>query len=133
MLQTFNDKLVEVFKDRDSITEEKIDNFVNSYAEQVKNGTWEKGGWPDRNTTYSISKVAANAYISVLDRELSQRPEGQKIYVNSFCPGFTKTNLTDGKGSEDIAGSVQTCLWLALMGPGGPSGKFWQEHQAVGW
>ncbi|KAG0577436.1 hypothetical protein KC19_5G155800 [Ceratodon purpureus] len=132
LLKMLRNKFAQELADRENLTEEKINDFVKAYTEDVKNGTWENGGWAERNTTYNVSKVAVNGYLTVLDRALSQRPEGEKVYVNSFCPGFTKTDLTEGKGSEDIAGAVQTGLWLALHPPGGPSGKFWTDGQETG-
>ena len=131
--QLLRNKFRQDLADRESLTEEKINNFVKAYEEDVKNGTWENGGWAERMTTYNVSKAAVNAYVTVLDHELSKRSEGEKIYVNSFCPGYTKTDMTEGFGSEDIAGAVQTGMWLALHPPGGPSGKFWADGQEVGW
>jgi carbonyl reductase 1 len=133
VLQMLRNKFRQELADREDLTEEKIDLFVKAYAEDVKNGTWENGGWPERTSTYSVSKVAVNGYVTVLDRALSQRPEGEKVYVNSFCPGYTKTDMTEGKGSEDLAGAAQTGVWLALRSPGGPSGKFWAEGQELAW
>lgn len=131
--QMLRNKYRQELADRKSLTEEKVDDFVKAYTEDVKNGTWENGGWSERNTAYNVSKVAVNGYVTLLDRALSQRPEGEKIHVNSFCPGFTKTDMTEGKGSEDVAAAVRTGVWLALHGPGGPSGKFWADGQEVGW
>lgn len=119
--------------DRERLTEEKIDDFVKTFTEDVKKGTWENGGWAERGTMYNVSKVAVNGYVTVLDRALRQRSKGEKIYVDSFCPGYTKTDMTDGQGSEDIAGAVQTGVWLALHSPGGPSGKFWADGQEHAW
>ncbi|XP_024365604.1 uncharacterized protein [Physcomitrium patens] len=133
LLRLLNNKYRQELADREHLTEEKLDDFVKAYRDDVVNGTWEKGGWAERNTTYNVTKVAVNGYVTVLDRALRERPEGAKIYVNSFCPGFTKTDMTEGKGSEDIEGAVQTGLLLALHSPGGPSGKFWASGQEVGW
>jgi carbonyl reductase 1 len=132
-LQQLDNKFRYELADRDSITEPAIDNFVNTYATEVKNNTWQQGGWAERNTTYNVSKVAANAYVTLKGRTFASRPDGQKIYINSFCPGFTKTDMTEGKGSEDIAGAVQTGVWLALHPAGGPSGKFWTDCKEHSW
>jgi carbonyl reductase 1 len=133
LLRFLNNKYRQELADREHLTEEKLDDFVKACRDDVVNGTWEKGGWAERNTTYNVSKVAVNGYVTVLDRALRERPEGAKVYVNSFCPGLTKTDMTEGKGSEDIEGAVQTGLLLALLSPGGPSGKFWADGQEVGW
>jgi hypothetical protein len=35
----------------------QIDAFVSDYKNGVKNGTWQDGGFPARNTIYSVSKL----------------------------------------------------------------------------
>lgn len=47
-----------------------------------------------------------NGYVMVLDCVLWEWLEGVKIYVNSFCLGFMKIDMMEGKGSEDIEGVV---------------------------
>jgi carbonyl reductase 1 len=133
LLRHLRNKYREELADREHLTMEKIDNFVKALTDDVRNGTWQSGGWAERSTSYNVSKVAVNGYVTVLDRELRQRPEGHRITVNSFCPGWTKTDMTEGSGSEDIAGAVKTGVWLALCPPGSPSGKFWADGQEHPW
>lgn len=134
--QHLRNKYREELADRASLTTEKIDKFVKALTDDVRNGTWQNGGWAERNPPYNVSKAAVNGYVTVLDRELRQRQQEEghsRITVNSFCPGWTKTDMTDGSGSEDIAGAVKTGVWLALCPPGTPSGKFWADGQEHPW
>lgn len=134
-MQHLRNKFRTELSDRDSLTSQKLDDFINAFTDDVKKGTWDssQAGWAERNTTYNVSKVAVNGYVTLLDRELSERKADAKIYVDSFCPGFTKTDMTEGKGSEDVAGAVATGVWLALREAGGTTGKFWIERQEHSW
>ncbi|KAH8970354.1 hypothetical protein BDL97_02G084600 [Sphagnum fallax] len=100
-----NNKFEEELADREHITEAKTDAFVSNYKNAVKNGTWQDGGFPARNTISSVSKIA----------------------VNGFCPGYTQTDMTDSKGNNTPEQGADTGVWLALQPPGAPSGKFWGE------
>jgi hypothetical protein len=83
-----------------------------------------RGGWLP---SYCISKVAVNVYMSVLACEMSSRVEGQKVYVNSFTPGYTSTTMT-GNWGHTVEEGAMTGVWLALHLPEGyPVRKFWAD------
>lgn len=108
------------FSNRAGLTEEKVDEFVESYLREKKGGKGP-GGWPG---AYCVSKMALNGYMSVLARELIDR----KIHVNSFSPGYTRTGMTGGQGTNSAAEGAMTAVWLALHPPNDyPYGKFWGE------
>lgn len=124
-----NDTLREQLSDTASLTEELIDNMLNTFLEQAKDGSWTEGGWPQTFTDYSVSKLAINCYTRFLARELSDRPEGEKICVNCFCPGWVKTAMTGWVGNISVEDGADTGVWLALL-PGQPaSGKFFAERR----
>jgi carbonyl reductase 1 len=50
--------------------------------------------------------------VNVLAREMS-RPEGQKVYMNIFTPGYTNTTMIGNRGHIMKEG-VMTGVWLAL-------------------
>jgi carbonyl reductase 1 len=128
--QRLSNKYREEFKDRDQITEDRIEQFIEQYLGEVKNGTWESGGWQDAYVTYSNTKVALNGYTSVVAREVG--PETEKVYVNCFNPGFTKTNLNGYMGTNTVEQGAMTGVWLALHPPGGPHGKcFEQQNRGI--
>ncbi|KAG0585686.1 hypothetical protein M758_2G028900 [Ceratodon purpureus] len=113
---------------RDRITEAMVDEFVESFLEEKKTGKgpggWPRGGW---SPSYCVSKMAVNAYMSIVAREVSNRPEGQRVYVNSFTPGYTSTNMTSNRG-HPVEDGAMTGVWLALHPPRGhPVGKFWAD------
>ncbi|KAL9258826.1 Salutaridine reductase-like protein [Drosera capensis] len=97
--------------DEENLTEKRIEGVVKKFLEQVNNGTWESGGWPETWTDYAVSKMALNAYSKLLARRIKD----SNIVVNCFCPGFTQTSMTGGKGSRtaDVAARIAASVVLA--------------------
>ncbi|MCD7458467.1 hypothetical protein HAX54_038342 [Datura stramonium] len=118
-------------EDVESLSEEVIDNTVNTFLEQVKEGTWESGGWPQVFTDYSLSKLAVNAYTRLMARIFEERPEGHKIYINCYCPGWVKTAMTGWAGHVPIEDAADTAVWLALLPDQFVSGKFFNERREI--
>lgn len=110
-----NVSLREQLSDVESLSEELIDNTLNSFLEQVKDGSWTSGGWPQTFTDYSISKLAINCYTRMMARKLADRPEGEKIYINCYCPGWVKTAMTGWVGNISVEEGADTGVWLALL------------------
>lgn len=113
------------------LSEELIDKTVNTFLEQVKDGTWKSGGWPETLTDYSISKLAVNAYTRLMARELADRPDGEKIYINCYCPGWVKTAMTGWAGHISPEEAADTAVWLALLPDQFVSGKFFSERREI--
>ncbi|XP_041001681.1 salutaridine reductase-like [Juglans microcarpa x Juglans regia] len=98
----------------------EIDGVVSSFLEHVKKGTWESEGWPELWTDYAVSKLALNAYTRVLAKRL----EGSNLSVNCFCPGFTQTSMTRGKGTHTADDAANVGARLLLLPPEElPTGK----------
>ncbi|XP_072964164.1 uncharacterized protein [Typha angustifolia] len=116
----------------DCLSEELIDGMVTKFLEQVKQGSWSSSGWPQMFTDYSISKLAVNAYTQLMARRLSDRSEGQKIYINCFCPGWVKTAMTGWAGNISAEEGADTGVWVVLL-PHEPSitGKFFAERRQI--
>ncbi|EXB88317.1 (+)-neomenthol dehydrogenase [Morus notabilis] len=103
------------------LSEEQIEGVVNSFLNDVKNGVWESRGWPEMWTDYAVSKLALSAY----SRVLAKRYAGLGLSVNCYCPGFTQTAMTHGKGTHTADDAAETGARLALLPPHQlPSGKF---------
>ncbi|KAG5035811.1 hypothetical protein JHK87_010721 [Glycine soja] len=107
-----NDALREQLSDDESLTEELIDGMISNFLQQVEDGSWRSEGWPHSFTDYSVSKLAVNAYTRFLARKFSERPEGEKIYINCYCPGWVKTALTGYSGSVTIEQGADTAVLL---------------------
>lgn len=120
-------------EDTDSLSEELIDKMVSTFLDQVKDGSWESGGWPQIFTDYSVSKLAVNAYSRLMaKRLLNNRPEGEIIYINCYCPGWVKTAMTGWAGNISAEEGADTGVWLALL-PDDQllSGKFFSERREI--
>lgn len=118
-------------QDVESLSEDLIDTTMNKFLEQVKDGSWISGGWPQNNTDYSLSKLAVNAYTRLTARVLSDRPEGERIYINCCCPGWVKTAMTGWEGLTSPEEGADTAVWLALLPNQSISGKFFAERREI--
>lgn len=97
--------------------------MVSQFLDQVKDGSWEEGGWPMVWTDYAVSKLALNAY----SRLLAKQHEGRALSVNCFCPGFTRTAMTRGQGSRTAEEAADFAAMLMLLPPDQlPTGKFFK-------
>ncbi|KAK3015585.1 hypothetical protein RJ639_007394 [Escallonia herrerae] len=112
----------ETLLNEENLFEEQIEGVINLFLENVKNGTWKSQGWPELWTDYAVSKLALNAYSKVL----AKRYEGRGLSVNCFCPGFTQTSMTHGKGTHTADDAADLGARLALLPPEQlPTGKFY--------
>lgn len=116
----------------DRLSEELIDGMVMKFLEQVKQDSWSPDDWPQMYTDYSVSKLAVNAYTRLMARRLLDRPEGQKIYMNCFCPGWVKTAMTGWEGNISAEEGADTGVWLALLPQEQATiGKFFAERREI--
>lgn len=122
MQKVKNVKVREILGSED-VGEEDIEGVVNAFLGDVKRGTWKKEGWPAVWTEYAVSKLALNAYTAVLAKRFAQF--GTSVSVNSFCPGFTQTSMTRGKGTHTAEAAAAVGARLALLPPHRlPTGHF---------
>ncbi|XP_027920817.1 (+)-neomenthol dehydrogenase [Vigna unguiculata] len=116
--------------EREELMEEEIEGVVGMFLRDVREGRWKKEGWPSYWTEYAVSKVALNAYSRVLAKRYSY--EGSGLSVNCFCPGFTQTSMTKGKGTHTAEAAAACAATLALLPPHLlPTGKFFSLGRAA--
>lgn len=118
-------------EDESSLSEELIDQMLDTFLQQVKDGSHEGGGWPQVFTDYSLSKLAVNCYTRLMARVFEERPEGQKIYINCYCPGWVKTAMTGWAGHTSPEEGADTAVWLALLPDQCITGKFFAERREI--
>ncbi|PAN06938.1 hypothetical protein PAHAL_1G299600 [Panicum hallii] len=114
--------------DEAALTERDIEGMVLRFLAEVGDGTWRGRGWPEVWTDYAVSKLALNAY----SRLLAARLAGERVSVNCFCPGFTRTDMTRGFGKRTAEEAGRVAAGLALLPPRDlPTGKFfkWRTPQ----
>jgi NAD(P)-dependent dehydrogenase (short-subunit alcohol dehydrogenase family) len=82
------------------------------------------GGTP----AYSVGKAALNALTRVLAAEL----RGDRILVNSVCPGWTATDM-GGPGGRPVEQGAASVVWAAVLPDDGPSGGFFRDGRPLPW
>jgi NAD(P)-dependent dehydrogenase (short-subunit alcohol dehydrogenase family) len=78
---------------------------------------------------YSASKAAMNMMTAQLALELAGTP----IKVNSANPGFTATDLNQHRGHQTLEQGAAETIRLALIGPDGPTGGFFETGGKLPW
>lgn len=118
--------------EEEHLCEELIDGMVAKFLEQVRHNNWTEGGWPQMFTDYSVSKLALNAYTRLVAKKLLARPNGNKIYINCYCPGWVKTAMTGWQGNISAEEGADTGVWVALL-PAQPetTSKFFAERREI--
>lgn len=76
---------------------------------------WEFGGWLYFFIDYFVLKMVVNVYIWVLVKELFERLEGEKIYVNCFCFGWVKIVMIGYVGNILVEDGVDIGVWFVLF------------------
>jgi NAD(P)-dependent dehydrogenase (short-subunit alcohol dehydrogenase family) len=82
------------------------------------------GGTP----AYSMSKAALNALTRILAAEL----RGERILVNSVCPGWVATDM-GGSGGRPVRDGAASVLWAATLPDDGPTGGFFRDGKPLRW
>lgn len=78
---------------------------------------------------YDASKTAVNAFTVHLSAAL----KGTSIKVNSAHPGWVKTDMGGEQAPMDVTEGAKTAVRLALLGPDGPTGKFFHFEEELPW
>ncbi len=101
--------------------------LVERFIAEVGAGTHAKSGFP--SSAYRVSKVALNAYVRILARELSSDP--RRILVNATCPGWVNTRMGGSSAPTSVEEGADTPVWLAMLPEGGPTGTFFRNKQPI--
>jgi len=76
---------------------------------------------------YRISKTGLNGLTRYLDGEYDE------LVVNSVCPGYVQTDMTDGSAPRSPKKGAETPVWLARFTSDAPSGGFWRDREPKPW
>lgn len=112
-VQKVRNREIKEMLEKEDVREEEIEGMVSKFLEDAKSGRWESQGWPELWTDYAVSKLALNAYAGLLAR----RYRGRGLSVNCFCPGFTQTSMTGGRGTHSADQAALFAAHLALLPP----------------
>jgi carbonyl reductase 1 len=104
--------------------------FVDRFVADVAAGRHTTRGWP--SNAYRVSKIAMNAYVRILARELAGDP--RKILVNAACPGWVRTAMGGSGAPRSPEQGAKTPVWLALLPPGeSRSGGLYRDETLADW
>jgi carbonyl reductase 1 len=104
--------------------------FTDRFVADVAAGTHAKHGWP--SNAYRVSKVAMNAYVRILARDLASDP--RRILVNAACPGWVRTDMGGSSAPRSPAEGAKTPVFLATLPEGDArSGGFYRDEQLIAW
>lgn len=112
-----------------ALSREPLLSLVGRFIEEAQAGTLDKSGWP--SNAYRISKLAMNAYVRILSRELTGDPRG--IKVNAACPGWVNTRMGGPTAPLTPDEGARTPVWLATLSEEGPIGGFFRAERAIPW
>ncbi|EYU32077.1 hypothetical protein ABFS82_02G159200 [Erythranthe guttata] len=112
-----------ILNDVENLTEERIDEVLNVFLKDFKEGLLEDKKWPRYFAAYIVSKAAMNAYTRVVAKK------HPSFHINCVCPGFVKTDMNYGTGVLSVEEGAESPVKLALMPHDGPSGMFFVRKE----
>lgn len=108
-----------------SLSPEKLSALVSEFPKAIQDKSYKQYGWP--SSMYGVSKLAECTYTRILHRQLENRPEGQKVFVNACCPGYCATDMSSWGGIKSANEGADTPFFLSLAPP--ISGGFFSERR----
>ncbi|XP_042511911.1 (+)-neomenthol dehydrogenase-like [Macadamia integrifolia] len=114
----------EVLSNGDSLTEESVDEVLNQFVKDFKEGLLESKGWPEILSAYTVSKATMNAYTRILAKKLVPG-----FHINCVCPGYVKTDINCNTGVLTVEEGAESVVKLALLPDDGPSGLFFVRSE----
>jgi NAD(P)-dependent dehydrogenase (short-subunit alcohol dehydrogenase family) len=109
------------------LTREALLALVEEFPRDVATGVHDRHGWP--SSAYRVSKIAMNALVRVMARELEGDP--RRILVNAADPGWVRSRMGGRSAPRSLEHGARTPVWLALLPEGGPTGGFFRDEHAV--
>ncbi|KAK1420335.1 hypothetical protein QVD17_21849 [Tagetes erecta] len=116
-----NEKLKEELQDIDNLTEERINEIIQWFLSDFKNGELQKNGWPLTISSYKLSKALLNAYTRLTAKKYTN------ILVNCVHPGYVITDMTSHTGFDTVEEGAKGPVMAALLPENGPSGVYFYK------
>ncbi|XP_031097626.1 (+)-neomenthol dehydrogenase-like isoform X2 [Ipomoea triloba] len=104
---------------------EKLDEVLNKYLEDYKNGCLKYNGKFPIPSAYTVSKATMNAYARTIAHKYPS------LQVNCVNPGYVKTDLTFNTGGITAEEGAQSVVRVALQPEDGPSGVFFDRQEII--
>ncbi|CAH8453119.1 unnamed protein product [Schistosoma mattheei] len=129
MLKKLSSDLYEKFVGSMNLSELK--KLMVEFVRSAEDGTYSEKGWP--SNAYGVSKMGLTKASFIFGDMLKDDPRG--VVINSCCPGFVDTDMTDHKGVKTTDEGADTPFYLATLplGSNKPINQFVYERRVVKW
>ncbi|CAH8451983.1 unnamed protein product [Schistosoma turkestanicum] len=109
----------------------ELKELMEEFVKSAEDGTYSEKGWP--SSAYGVSKVGLTKASYILGEMLKDDPRG--IVINSCCPGWVVTDMTDQQGWKTTDEGADTPFYLATLPIGSkePVNQFVYERKVVNW
>ncbi|KAI8545170.1 hypothetical protein RHMOL_Rhmol07G0020900 [Rhododendron molle] len=114
-----------VLNDAETLTEDKIDELLNEFLQDLKENSLENKGWPTFSSAYIVSKAAMNAYTRILAKNYPT------FRINCVCPGYVKTDMNNYSGIFSVEEGAGHPVRLAMLPDDGPTGVFFVQKEVA--
>ena len=105
---------------------EGLVELVESFVYAVERGEQPAEG---AALAYRVSKCGLNVLTRLLARPLASRG----VMVNAVCPGWVRTDMGGAGAPRAVPEGAAGIAWAATLPPGGPTGGFFRDGQAIDW
>jgi NAD(P)-dependent dehydrogenase (short-subunit alcohol dehydrogenase family) len=95
----------------------------------VSSGYGQLGGLSSDVPSYCLSKLALNG-VTIM---LAQALKGDRIAVNSMCPGWVRTEMGGANADRSVEEGADTAVWLAADAPQDFTGRFYRDRKEIPW
>ncbi|CAA7023015.1 unnamed protein product [Microthlaspi erraticum] len=113
-----------ILSDAENLTEERIDQVINQFLNDFKEGTVKTKNWATDMSAYVVSKAALNGYTRII----AKKHPG--FLINSVCPGSVNTDMNFNIGVLSVEEGASSPVRLALLPHQEiPSGCFFDRKQ----
>ncbi|CAL9752297.1 unnamed protein product [Musa acuminata subsp. burmannicoides] len=117
------DRTKEEMRNVDVLSEDRLNELLQSFLNDFKERKLEENGWPTRICAYKVSKVAVSAYTRILAKKYPN------ICINCVHPGVVKTDINWNTGELSVEEGAQGPVFVALLPDGSPSGQFYDMKE----
>ncbi|CAM8917536.1 unnamed protein product [Rhodiola kirilowii] len=118
-----SERIRRILDDIENLNKDKLDELLEDFLKDSKDGVLESKGWPMHMGAYTVSKAALNAYTRILAKKYPN------VCINSVCPGYVKTDINFNTGILSVEEGAASVVRLAFLPKGAPSGCFFVRQE----